>query len=149
MVFHVHLHPFCFLLIDDPSLSFVQSWIGNLFPLDYGELWAVVFISYTPSTFNFADVIYYNIFSSIQLVSTLHNIINGLVFIFTFCLMGAVWFIYLFLILHDVLLFSLCKLTSELSIGHNLISTCASAYDWLSCRKCTCWRIIVCSNLSV
>jgi len=36
---------------------------------------------------------------------------------------------------------------SELSIGYNLMSTCAGACDWLFHRKCTCWWIIVCSNL--
>jgi hypothetical protein len=29
-----------------------------------------------------------------------------------------------------------------------LFSTCAGACDWLSHRKCTCWWIIVCSNLA-
>jgi hypothetical protein len=43
---------------------------------------------------------------------------------------------------HDVLL-SLHKQTSDLSIGYNLISTCAGSCDWLSRRKCTCWWIIV------
>ena len=31
---------------------------------------------------------------------------------------------------------------------YNLISTCTGACDWLSRRKCTCWWIIVCSNLA-
>jgi hypothetical protein len=38
--------------------------------------------------------------------------------------------------------------TSDLSIGHNLISTCACAYDWLPRGKCICWWIIFCSNLA-
>jgi hypothetical protein len=49
---------------------------------------------------------------------------------------------------HDVLL-SLCKQASNLSIGYNLISTCTGACDWLSRRKCTCWWIIVYSNLAI
>jgi hypothetical protein len=40
-------------------------------------------------------------------------------------------------------------LMSDLSIGYNLISTCTGACDWLSRRKCTCWWIVVCSNLAV
>jgi len=30
---------------------------------------------------------------------------------------------------------------------YNLICTCASECDWLLCRKCICWWIIVCSKL--
>ena len=54
---------------------------------------------------------------------------------------------YYHIVWHDVLL-SLCKQTSDLSIGYDLISTCASACSWLSRRKCTCWWIIVCSNMA-
>ena len=45
-------------------------------------------------------------------------------------------------------LLSLCKQTSDLSIGYNLISTCTGACDWLFRHKWTCWWIIVCSNLA-
>ena len=31
---------------------------------------------------------------------------------------------------------------------YNLIRTCAGECDWLFRRKCTCWWIIVCSNLT-
>ena len=48
---------------------------------------------------------------------------------------------------HDALLL-FCIQTSDLSIGYNLISIYAGACDWLSRRKCTCWWIIVCSNLA-
>ena len=53
----------------------------------------------------------------------------------------------LLLILTWRLSFALQK-ASDLSIGYNLISTCAGVCEWLSRRKCICWWIIVCSNLA-
>ena len=86
-----------FLINWRSNLFFVQSWIGNLFLLDYGELWAIVFISYTPSTFNFADVIYYNIFFVHPISQHTSQYNKRSIFIFTFYVMGAVCFLCVFL----------------------------------------------------